>query len=148
MLRTAELDMADSVTPNDVDVILDNAAWAIRSTYHTVLKASPGAAVFGRDMLFNIPFVADWCKIGDQWQLLTDCGNQQENAKRIDYDYKVGDKVLVINEGILRKAEPAYGKEPQTITTVHTNGTIRIQRGTKMERLSIRRVEPFTDNIL
>ncbi len=39
MLRTAELDMADSVTPDDVDVFLDNAAWAIRSTYHTVLKA-------------------------------------------------------------------------------------------------------------
>jgi hypothetical protein len=47
MLCTAELDMADSVTPNDVDVFLDNAAWAIRSTYHTVLKASPGAAIFG-----------------------------------------------------------------------------------------------------
>ena len=54
----------------------------------------------------------------------------------------------MINEGILRKAESAYGKEPWTITTVHTNGTIRIQRGTKMERLSIRRVEPFTDDIL
>ncbi len=40
MLRTAELDMADSVTPNDVDVLLDKAAWAIRSTYHMVLKAS------------------------------------------------------------------------------------------------------------
>ncbi len=65
MLRTAELDMADSITPDDVDVFLDNAAWAIRSTYHTVLKASPGAAIFGRDMLFNIPFVADWRKIGD-----------------------------------------------------------------------------------
>jgi hypothetical protein len=47
MLRTAELDMADSVTPNDVDVFLDNAAWAIRFTYHTVLKPSPGAAIFG-----------------------------------------------------------------------------------------------------
>jgi hypothetical protein len=47
MLCTAELDMADSVTPNDVDLFLDNAAWAIRSTYHTVLKASPGAAIFG-----------------------------------------------------------------------------------------------------
>ncbi len=70
------------------------------------------------------------------------------NDKRIDYDYKVGDKVLVINEGILCKAESAYGKEPWTITTVHTNGTIRIQRGTKMEQLSIQRVEPFTDNIL
>jgi hypothetical protein len=59
MLRTAELDMADSVTPDDVDVFLVKVAWAIRSTYHTVLKASPGAAIFGRDMLFNIPFMAD-----------------------------------------------------------------------------------------
>jgi hypothetical protein len=42
MLHTAELDMADSVTPNDVNVFLDNTAWAICSTYHTVLKASPG----------------------------------------------------------------------------------------------------------
>ncbi len=107
-----------------------------------ILKASPGAAIIGRDMLFDIPFVADWHKIGDRRQLLTDRG------KRIDYDYKVGDKVLVINEGILRKAESTYGKEPWTITTVHTNGTIRIQRGTKVEWLSIRRVEPFTDNIL
>ena len=54
MLRTAELDMAETVTPDDVDVFLDNAAWAICSTYHTVLKASPGMAIFGCDMLFNI----------------------------------------------------------------------------------------------
>ena len=64
MVRTSELDMADSVAPNDVDALLTNV-WAIRSTYHTVLKASPGAAVFGRDMLFDIPFIADWRKIGD-----------------------------------------------------------------------------------
>jgi hypothetical protein len=144
MLRTAKLDMANSVTPNDVDVFLDNAAWAVCSTYHTVLKASPG----GRDMLFDILFVADWRKIGEQRQSLTNRGNQQENTKQIDYDYKVGDKVLVINEGILHKAESACGKEPWTITTVHTHGTIRIQRGTKTERSSIRRVEPFTDDIL
>ncbi len=75
MLRTAESDMADSVTPDDVDVFLDKAAWAIRSTYHTVLKASPGAAIFGQGMLFDILFIADWRKIGDQWQLLTDRGN-------------------------------------------------------------------------
>ncbi len=150
MLRTAELDMmADSVTPDDVDVFLDNAAWVIRSTYHTVLKASPGAAIFGQDMLFDIPFVADWRKIGERRQSLTDRGNQRKNAKCIDYYYKVGDKVLVINEGILRKAESAYGKEPPwTITTVHTNGTIRIQHGTKTERLSIRKVDSFTDDIL
>ncbi len=133
MLRTAELDMADSVTPNDVDVFLDNTAQAICSNYHTVIKASSGTAIFGCDMLLDIPFMADWHKIGERRQSLTDRGNQHENAKCIDYDYKVGDKVLLINEGILRKAESAYGKEPWTITTVHTNGTIRIQHGTKTE---------------
>jgi hypothetical protein len=65
MLCTAELDMADSVTPNDVDVFLDIVAWAICSTYHTVIKASPGAIIFRCTMLFDIPFVADWHKIGD-----------------------------------------------------------------------------------
>ena len=64
MLCTSELDMADSISPIDVDVFLDNAAWAIHSTYHTVLKASPGTAIFGWDILFDIPFVADWYKIG------------------------------------------------------------------------------------
>jgi hypothetical protein len=112
MLCTAELDMANLVTPNDVNVFLDNAAWAICSTYHTVLKASPGAAIFEQDMLFDILFVADWRKIGERRQSLTNRGNQHEDAKRIDYDYKVGDKVLVINKGILLKAESTYGKEP------------------------------------
>ncbi len=65
MLCTAELDMADSVTPDDVNVFLDNMAWAICSTYPTLLKASPGAVIFGRDMLFDIPFLADWHKIGE-----------------------------------------------------------------------------------
>ena len=64
-MRTSELDMADSVHPADIYTFIDNAAWAIRSTYHTVLKASPGAAVFGRDMLFDIPLIADWKQIGE-----------------------------------------------------------------------------------
>ncbi len=76
--------MADSVTSDDVDVFLDNAAWAICSTYHTVLKASPGAAIFWQDMFFDIPFVADWQKIGEQRQSLTNRVNQRENAKWID----------------------------------------------------------------
>ncbi len=45
MLCTTKLDMADSVTPDDINVFLDNASWAICSTYNTVLKASPGAAI-------------------------------------------------------------------------------------------------------
>ena len=57
-MHTSEIDMAKSVEPADIDTFIDNAAWEIRSTYHTVLKASPGAAIFGRDMLLDIPFVA------------------------------------------------------------------------------------------
>jgi hypothetical protein len=59
MLRTSQLDIAKTVKPSDMNVFLSGAAWAVHSTYHTVLKASPGAAIFGRDMLFNIPFIAD-----------------------------------------------------------------------------------------
>jgi hypothetical protein len=47
----------------------------IGSTYHTVLKASPDAAIFGRDMLFDIPFVADWHEIGESRESLPDRGN-------------------------------------------------------------------------
>ena len=69
MLRTAEIDMTTSVAPSDIATFLTNAAWAIHSTYHTVLKTSPGAAIFGRDMLFNIPYIA---KIGDYRQCQID----------------------------------------------------------------------------
>ena len=65
MLHTAEIDMADSVDASDIDTFLTHVAWGIHSTYHTVLKASLGAAIFGQDMLFDIPFLADWNKIGD-----------------------------------------------------------------------------------
>ena len=110
-----------------MDVFLTDAAWAIRSTYHTVLKASPGAAIFGRDMLFNIPFLADWNKIGEHRQHQTDLNTIRENRSHREWVYKVRDKVLLRKDGILRKSESWYECDPWTITTVHTNGTIRVQ---------------------
>ena len=59
MFRTSELDMSDSVSDKDVSLFIVDASWAIQSTHHIVLKASPGSAIFGRDMVSNIPFVAD-----------------------------------------------------------------------------------------
>jgi hypothetical protein len=131
MLRTSKLNMAESVKASDIDAFLSDAAWAVRSTYHTVLKASPGAAIFGRDMLFDILFIADWQKIGEYWQQLTDCSNARENEGRIDYDYEVGQKVLLRKEGILRNAKSRWHKKPWLITTVLTNGTITVQCGKK-----------------
>ena len=91
------------VNASDINIFLADAAWAICSTHHTVLKASPDAAIFGWDMLFDIPFIADWNKIGEHRQELTDC-----NKARIDYDYKVGQKILLRNEGITHKAKSIY----------------------------------------
>ncbi len=126
MLYTAKLDMAELVNASDIDIFLADATLAIRSTHHTVLKASPGAAIFGRYMLFDILFIADWKIIGEHRQKLTDLNNAHENKGRIDYDYKVGKKILLPNEGILCKAHSIWQKDPWTITTVHTNGTIMI----------------------
>jgi hypothetical protein len=127
MLCTAELDVAKSVTPNDVDVFLDNAAWAICSTYCIVLKASPGVAIFGCNMLFDILFITNWNKIRDYGQHHTNLNTACKSSTPVDYDYEISDKVLLRQDGILRKAESPYSKKPWTITTVYTNGAIRIQ---------------------
>jgi hypothetical protein len=61
--------------------------------------------------------------------------NRKENASRISHDYKVGDKVLLKKPGkYLRKLEaPRTG--PHTVTAIHTNGTLRIQKGKVNERV-------------
>jgi hypothetical protein len=89
-------------------------------------------------MLFDIPFIAYWKTIGEHRQRLTDRDNDRKNEGRIDYDYKVGQKILVRNKGILRKAQSMWQKDPWTITTVHANENITVQRGNKEERLNIR----------
>ena len=129
MLRTAEIDMADSVDASDIDMFLTNVTWAIRSTYHT--EASPGAAIFGRDMLFDIPLLADWNKIGDYRQHQTDLNTECENRTCKDWENKVSDKVLLWKDGILHKSVSRYECDSWTITSVHTNGTIRVQCGSK-----------------
>jgi hypothetical protein len=139
--------MAETVKPSDIDVFLSDAAWAIHSTHHTVLKAYPGAAIFGQDMLFDILFIADWQKIREHRQKLTDLNNGHENKGRIDYDYEVGQKVLIKKEGILRNTESRWHKNPGLITSVHTNGTITVQCRNKIERMNIRRVKPFEEDL-
>jgi hypothetical protein len=45
---------------NPFDYFLQSTAWATRSTYHTTLQATPCQFVFGRDMIRNIAFRANW----------------------------------------------------------------------------------------
>jgi hypothetical protein len=98
-------------------------------------------------MLFDIPFIADWQKIGKHRQQLTDLNNARENKGRIDYDYKVGQKVLLRKEGILCNAESRWHKKPWLITKVHINGTITVQRKNKIDRMNIRRVKLLEEDL-
>jgi hypothetical protein len=98
-------------------------------------------------MLFDIPFIADWQQIGELRQQLTDLNNARENKGKLDYDYKVGQKVLLRKEGILGNAESRWHKKPCLITLVHTNGTITVQHGNKIDRMNIRRVKLFEEDL-
>ena len=55
MVRTSKLDMQDTCTPYMINKFIANVGWAIRLPHHTVLGTTPGTAIFGRDMLFDIP---------------------------------------------------------------------------------------------
>ncbi len=98
-------------------------------------------------MLFDILFIADWQKIEERRQKLTDLNNARENEGRIDYDYKVGQKVLLRKEGILHNAESIWHIRPRLITTVQMNGTTVVQCGNKINRINIWRVKPFEEDL-
>jgi hypothetical protein len=72
--------------------------------------------------MFDVPFRADWSKIGDYRQCQTDLNTERENPSHRDWDYKVGDEVVLRKDGILCKSESRYESDPWTITSVHTNG--------------------------
>jgi hypothetical protein len=98
-------------------------------------------------MLFDIPFIADWQKIGEHRQKLTDLNNACENEGRLDYDYKVGQKVLLRKEGILHNTDSRWHKEPRLIASVHMNGTITVECRNKIERMNIWRVKLFEEDL-
>jgi hypothetical protein len=123
--------------------LLSSSAYAIRSTFHTTLKATPGQLVFGRGMVLPIKIMADWGEIEQQRQKEMGCNNRRENASIISHDYNVGDKVLLKKPGKhLRKLEaPRTG--PHTVTEIYTNGTLHIQKGKVNEGVNIRRFFPY-----
>ena len=145
-LRTFELEERD-LTPVErtFEPFLTSCAYALRSTYHTTLKASPGQLVFGRDMILPIAFQADWAKITQQKQDVINASNRKENRKRHAHNYKIGDRVLLEKPGILRKMSiPRKG--PYKVEKVSANGTVVINKGTFTHRVNIRRLTPYYGN--
>ena len=110
-----------------------------------MLKSTPGVAIFARDMLFDIPYVADWNEIGRRRQKQVECTNDRKNKRQLPHDYAVGHKILIIKDGILQKVEDKH-EGAYTMTQVYYNGTVRIQRGSSVnKRINIRRLTPYIE---
>ena len=124
-----------------VDTALANCLFATRSTVHSALRASPGSLAFNRDMILDIPMVADWELIRQNRQQLIDARLIAANRKRFSHDYHVGDEVYKLKHSPNKLESRVEG--PYRINTVHTNGTVTIQLTPHViERISIRRIKP------
>ena len=148
-LRTFELEEKEQLDTNDPwGHFLSAVAWAIRSTVHsTMLDATPGQLVFGRNMLLPIQIKTDWAQIRQRKQDMKNVNNRTENVKRIEHKYHVGEKVLLEKAGLISKlSAPRTG--PYRITHTYTNGTVRIQRDVANERVNIRRLTPYKERAL
>lgn len=141
-LLTFELEGQDLDEKDPWRPFLAAAAFAIRSTFHTTLKASPSQLVFQRDMLLPIKFTADWARIREQKQKETDKNNKNENRSRIPHEYSEGDLVLLTDS---RKRSKLTAKRtgPYEIVRVNSNGTVRIRKGQVLDTVNIRRVTPY-----
>ena len=135
-LRTFELERKDLPKYDPFGSFLAATAWALRSTYHTTLQATPGQLVFGRDMLLALPFKANWAAIQERKMNSINRTVLRENRTRVQHQYKVGDKVLLERPGLLSKlSQPCTG--PHEITQVYDNGTVQIHRGAITETVNI-----------
>ena len=65
---------------------LASIAWSKRASYHCNIMATPGQAVFGRDMLLNLASIVDWQVVTTVNQCQVDIDNVRENAKRFMHD--------------------------------------------------------------
>ena len=140
ILRTFQLNNHEL---NDAwDGILSAVIFAMRSTVHTTLQATPMQLVFGRDAIMNLTFNANWQLIKQRKQMLINQNNAKENSKRIPHQYKPEDLVLVKNEQSTKFGKDAYNG-PWTIQEVRNNGTVKISKGLISDIYNIRNITPY-----
>jgi hypothetical protein len=97
--------------------------------------------VFGRDMILNIKHTANWDFIRQRKQNLINKNNLRENAKHIDYVYKLGESVL-LKRGTENKYEAPYSG-PHKVLKVNNNGTVRLKVKSVTDTYNIRRLLPY-----
>jgi hypothetical protein len=124
-----------------IDEALATAMYVLRSTPNQSLgNYSPGALVFNRDMLLDIPLRADLVALTRHRQAQIDNRLLRVNAKRIAHEYKVDDLVYVKVHN--RNKLDLVRVGPFPIIQIHTNNTVTIKRDRIHEQISIRHLLP------
>ena len=123
-------------TNNIMDTCFATEAYASCAAIHRSLKISPGALAFHRDMILDIPLLADLHALHQRRQVIIDKRLRRANYKRRTYDYQIGQEVLILTDQSDKLQNKGHG--PCIITQVHANGTVTIQRTQHVrERINI-----------
>jgi len=124
-----------------INTALQTASCANKATMHSTMKVSPGAAAFSRNMIINVPMLADFRLLKARREAVINYNLLRENKKRISHDYQVGESVLKL---VFRpnKLQPNV-EGPYPIAQVHANGSLTMQLTADVtERINLRRVKP------
>ena len=143
IIRTFDFDEEDDERKAFAD-ILSATMFSLRATVHTTLKYSPMQLVFGRDAIFNIKHVINWPEIVARKQEVINQNNQRENDKRIPYQYRIGQKILIKSKTRKNKFDPEW-KGPARITRIYDNGTVRYQLRATSDIINIRNIHPYKE---
>ena len=117
-------------------------AYAIRSTYHTTLKATPAQLLYGHEMILPVQFITDWALIAQCKQEDIHKSTARKNKMHISYAYNIGDKVFLDISGIKQKMS-ATQEGTYMVPEVYKNGTVHIQHGIFLQRVNICRIIPY-----
>ena len=78
-----------------IDFALSTTMHVTRCAVSRALGISPGALVFRRDMFLDLPIMVDLVRIQQKRQMLIDENLMRQNKKRRDFNYAVGQEVLI-----------------------------------------------------
>jgi hypothetical protein len=144
LLHSSCLIAQDLDTISAEQELLIPVMWAINTTFHMTLKASPAQLALSRDMILPTSFAANWYSINNHNQAQLQSITNAKNHKCIPHEFRMNDKVLIChdigNPYLGKLAKPTQG--PFKIINrqqLPINGTILIQGSpTSVEHINIR----------
>lgn len=129
-------------TAEDWAQFLNNTTFALRAAHHSMTNASPAQQAFGRDMFMDMKHQTDWVEEHRRKAAQIKKNNDRENAKRVNWEYSPGDKVLLRRDaGVQGKSLPLFDG-PYEVLAVQDTGTLTLDKGRYIEKVNLRRVRP------